>query len=317
MTLDANVTETLWVQKYRPRKVSDTILPVATKAKFQKFVDENNSPNLLLSGGPGTGKTTVAKAMLDEIGCDYIVINGSLNNGIDVLRHDISNFASSVSFSGGRKFVIVDEADYLNSNSIQPALRNFIEEYSKNCGFIFTCNFRNRIIPPLRSRFTEINFAIEKDDRPKLAAQFFKRVSSILKNEGIEFEPAVVAKVLERHFPDFRRVLNELQGYAATGKIDAGIFTNLEGESVDELFEMLKAKKFTDMRKWVASNSDLDATELFRRFYDVANDKIELASMPGFVVTLGEYQFKHAFVADPEINLVAFLTEIMMESQFK
>lgn len=317
MSLDPNVNETLWVQKYRPRRVADTILPESTKSKFQKFVDEGNAPNLLLSGSPGTGKTTVAKAMLDEIGCDHIVINGSLNNGIDMLRTTVSNFASSVSLAGGRKFVIVDEADYLNSNSVQPALRNFIEEYSKNCGFIFTCNFKDRIIPPLRSRFTEINFGIKKDDRPRLAAQFFKRVTGILSNEKIEYDQATVAKVLERHFPDFRRVLNELQGYAATGKIDEGIFANLKSESVDELFDMLKAKKFTDMRKWVASNSDLDATELFRRFYDIASDRVELRSMPGFVVTLGEYQYKHAFVADPEINLVAFLTTIMMETDFK
>lgn len=317
MTIDSKQNEYLWAQKYRPQKVADTILPEKTKNIFQKFVDDKNVPNLLLSGSPGTGKTTAALAMLDQLGCDYIKINGSLNGGIDTLRTEISNFASSVSFSGGRKYVIIDEADYLTVNT-QTALRGFIEDYSKNCGFIFTCNFKNRIIEPLRgSRFSVVDFAIEKSERPKLAAQFFKRVLTILKNENIDADPQVVAKVIEQYFPDFRRVLNELQKFAAVGSIDEGILSSRKTESLDELFGYLKEKKFTEMRKWVADNSDQDANELFRKIYDEATNKIELKSMPGFCVTLADYMYKHAFVADPEINLVAFLTEIMIETSFR
>jgi DNA polymerase III delta prime subunit len=315
--IDSKQSEYLWAQKYRPQKVADTILPEKTKNIFQKFVDDKNVPNLLLAGSPGTGKTTAALAMLDQLGCDYIKINGSLNGGIDTLRTEISNFASAVSFSGGRKYVIIDESDYLTV-ATQTALRGFIEDYSKNCGFIFTCNFKNRIIEPLRgSRFSVVDFAIEKSERPKLAAQFFKRVMTILKNENVEADPQVVAKVIERHFPDFRRVLNELQKFAAVGSIDEGILSSKKTESLDELFGFLKEKKFTEMRKWVADNSDQDANELFRKIYDESTDRVELKSMPGFVVTLADYMYKHAFVADPEINLVAFLTEIMVETQFR
>jgi DNA polymerase III delta prime subunit len=255
--------------------------------------------------------------MLDELGCDYIIKNGSLNVNIDSIRYDISTFASAVSFSGGRKYVIFDEADYLNSANVQPALRNFIEEYSSNCGFIFTCNFKNRIIQPLRSRLSEIDFTIEASDRPQLALQFFKRVVAILDNEGVAYDKKVVAKIIEKHFPDFRRVLTELQSYSASGKIDEGIFVNLKQESIDELFALLKAKNFTEMRKWVAKNSDQDMNEMFRRIYDVATDKMEFRSQPGFVVTLADYMYKSNFVADQEINMVAFLTEVMIESEFK
>lgn len=312
-----DVNEFLWSQKYRPQKVADTILPEKTKSIFQKFVDDKNVPNLLLAGPPGTGKTTAAIAMLKELDCDYIKINGSLNGGIDTLRMEISNFASSVSFSGGRKYVIIDEADYLTINT-QTALRGFIEDYSKNCGFIFTCNFKNRIIEPLRdSRFSVVDFIIEKDERPKLAAQFFKRVMGILKAEGIDANQQVVAKVIEKHFPDFRRVLNELQKFAAIGRIDESVLSSKQDADLNVLFGYLKDKKFTEMRKWVADNSDQDANELFRAMYDLATEKVELKSMPGFVVTLADYMYKHSFVADPEINLVAFLTEVMMETSFK
>lgn len=317
MALDAKTEEILWVERYRPKTIEDTILPQKTKDVFQKFVSDGSIPNLLLTGGPGMGKTTIAKAMLEELGCDYIVKNGSLNVNLDTLRYEISTFASSVSFTGGRKYVILDEADYLNAANVQPALRNFIEEYSKNCGFIFTCNFKNRIIEPLRSRLSEVDFTIEKTDRPKMAAQFFKRVLQILDIENVNHDKKVVAKVIEKHFPDFRRVLTELQSYAASGNIDEGIFVNLKQESIEELFQMLKTKNFTGMRKWCADNSDQDTTEMFRVIYDTATEKVELKSLPGFIVTLADYMYKSNFVADPEINMIAFLTEVMMEASYK
>ncbi|MBT4995560.1 MAG: AAA family ATPase [Hellea sp.] len=317
MAVDAKANEVLWVERYRPQVIEDTILPQKTKDMFKKFVSDDSIPNLLLSGGPGVGKTTIAKAMLEEMGCDYIVKNGSLNVNIDTLRYDISTYASAVSLQGGRKYVIFDEADYLNAANVQPALRNFIEEFSSNCGFIFTCNFKNRIIAPLRSRLSEVDFSIETSDRPKLAMQFMKRVEAILETENVAHDKAVVAKVIQKHFPDFRRVLTELQSYAASGKIDEGIFVNLKQESMDTLFELLKAKDFTNMRKWVAKNSDQDMNEMFRRIYDMSNDKIEMRSMPGFVVTLADYMYKANFVADLEVNMVAFLTEIMIETSFR
>jgi DNA polymerase III delta prime subunit len=317
MSIDAKANEVLWVEKYRPQVINDTILPEKTKAMFKKFVADDSVPNLLLSGGPGVGKTTIAKAMLEEMGCDYIVKNGSLNVNIDTLRYDISTYASAVSLSGGRKYVIFDEADYLNAANVQPALRNFIEEYSSNCGFIFTCNFKNRIIAPLRSRLSEVDFTIETNDRPQLAMQFMKRVEAILETENVPYDKAVVAKVIQKHFPDFRRVLTELQSYAASGRFDEGIFVNLKQESMDELFKMLKSKAFTDMRKWVAKNSDQDMNEMFRRIYDMASNKVEMKSMPGFVVTLADYMYKANFVADLEVNMVAFLTEVMMEAEYK
>ena len=315
--LTVKVDEVLWVERYRPQLIDDTILPEKTKAMFKKFVNDGNVPNLLLSGGPGVGKTTIAKAMLEEMGCDYKIMNGSLNVNIDAIRYDVSTYASAVSLQGGRKYVIFDEADYLNAANVQPALRNFIEEYSSNCGFIFTCNFKNRIIQPLRSRLSEVDFSIETSDRPKLAMQFMKRVEAILEQESVAYDKAVVAKVIQKHFPDFRRVLTELQSYSASGKIDEGIFVNLKQESIDQLFSLLKEKNFTEMRKWVAKNSDQDMNEMFRRIYDVANDKVEMKSMPGFVVTLADYMYKANFVADQEINMIAFLTEIMMEASFK
>jgi len=315
--IEAKANEVLWVEKYRPRRIDDTILPEKMKDTFRKFVSDGNVPNLLLTGGPGVGKTTIAKAMLEELGCDYIVKNGSLNVNIDSIRYDISTFASAVSLQGGRKYVIFDEADYLSAANVQPALRNFIEEYSSNCGFIFTCNFKNRLIAPLRSRLSEIDFSVEQTERPQLAMQFFKRVNTILEQENVDYDKKVVAKVIEKHFPDFRRVLTELQSYAASGKIDEGIFVNLKQESIDELFKYLDQKNFTEMRKWVAKNSDQDMNEMFRRIYDAAADKVEFRSLPGFVVTTADYLYKSNFVADQEINMVAFLTEVMIESEFK
>jgi len=315
--IDAKSNEVLWVEKYRPQVVADTILPTKTKETFQKFVSDGSVPNLLLTGGPGVGKTTIAKAMLEELGCDYIVKNGSLNVNIDTLRYDISTFASAVSLTGtGRKYVIFDEADYLNAANVQPALRNFIEEYSSNCGFIFTCNFKNRIISPLRSRLSEVDFSIDTADRPMMAMEFFKRVKAILEQEEVEYDPKVVAKVIEKHFPDFRRVLTELQSYAASGKIDEGIFVNLKQESIDDLFRLLKGKQFTEMRKWVANNSDQDMNEMFRRIYESCSQKVILQSQAGFIVTLADYMYKSSLVADQEINMVAFLTEVMIECEY-
>jgi DNA polymerase III delta prime subunit len=309
--------EFLWVEKYRPRKVEDTILPAELKNTFQKFVDQKEIPNLILAGGPGIGKTTIAKSMLEELGCSYIVINGSMNGNIDTLRNEIKNFASTVSFVGGRKYVILDEADYLNPQSTQPALRNFMEEYSNNCGFILTCNFLNRIIAPLHSRCSVIQFKIASTDKPKLATQFFKRVESILQSEQVEYDSKVVAELVKKHFPDFRRVLNELQRYSATGKIDTGLLANVTEVSMKKLLEAIGEKDFTTMRKWVVDNLDNESSVLFRNFFDHAVDYFSPQSIPELVVLLGEYQYKSAFVADQEINMVAFLTEVMASCEVK
>ena len=312
-----NEGEFLWTEKYRPQTIEDTILPDSFKQTFKKFVEQGNIPNLILSGSAGVGKTTVAKAMLKELGYDYYVINGSLNGNIDTLRTEIQNFASTISFSGGRKYVILDEADYLNANSTQPALRNFMEEYSKNCGFILTCNYINKIIDPLRSRCAVIEFKIPKKEMPNLALQFMKRVTKILKQENIEFDNNVVAEVITKYFPDCRRILNEMQRYSATGKIDTGILVNFSEETIKSLVAHMKTKNFTGLRKWVAENSDIGTAELFRRLYDIASDVITPQSVPQLVLHLANYQYKDAFVADHEINLVACFTEIMVDCEFK
>ena len=309
--------EFLWVEKYRPKKIEDCVLPNSTKAAFKQFVDNKEIPNLLLGGTAGTGKTTAAKAMLEEIGCDYIVINGSMNGNIDTLRTEIKNFASTVSFTNSRKYVILDEADYLNPNSTQPALRNFMEEYSKNCGFILTCNFKNRIIEPLHSRCSVIEFKITNTEKPKIASCFFKRVCNILKTENVEFDEKVIAEVITKHFPDFRRVLNELQRYSAVGKIDTGILANQFDTNIKTLLNHMKKKSFKDVRIWVSENSDMDSSEFFRAVYDNANEIVKPQSLPQLIVTLADYQYKNAFVADQEINIMACLIEIMSEADFK
>lgn len=306
--------EFLWVQKYRPRTVADTILPKDLKDTFQKFVDDKNVPNLLLAGRAGVGKTTIARAMLDELGADYIVINGSMNGNIDTLRVDIQNFASTVSFSGGRKYVILDEADYLNANSTQPALRNFMEEFSKNCGFILTCNFVNRIIEPLHSRCSVVNFTINSSDRPKLAAQFFKRTLGILDAENVKYEQKAVAELINSYFPDWRRVLNELQRYSATGSIDSGILRNKSSETIEQLITAMKSKNFNDARKWVAENSDIDSATLYRSLYDVIPTKVNsTSSVADSIIILAEHEYKEAFVANPEINRMAAIITLMAE----
>lgn len=309
--------EFLWVEKYRPRTIEETILPNELKTIFQTFVNQNNVPNLILTGRAGVGKTTVAKAMLEQLGCDYIVINGSMNGNIDTLRNEIQQFASSISFNAGRKYVILDEADYLNPNSTQPALRNFMEEYSKNCGFILTCNYKNKIIEPLHSRCSVVEFKIPKDDKVKLAMEFFKRASDVLKTEDIPFEQKAVAAVVERYFPDFRRTLNELQRYSATGKIDTGILTNFQENKFLNLIAYIKDKNFTNVRKWVGEHTDIEDHILFRQLYDTSSEHVKSSSIPQLVLIIADYQYKASFVADREINLVACLTEIMVEVEFK
>lgn len=306
----------LWVEKYRPTTVDDTVLPPELKATFKQFVAAGSIPNITLSGGPGIGKTTVAKAMCDELGADFIVINGSMNGNIDTLRNEIQNFASSVSLAGGRKYVILDEADYLNANSTQPALRNFMEEYSKNCGFILTCNFPGKLLEPLLSRAPVIDMAIKKKDLPGLASQFFKRLTVILDQEGIEYEQAVLAELIKKYLPDWRKVLNTVQRYAATGKIDTGILANLQGASIKELVGMMKDKKFSEIRKWVGENLE-DSASIFRKFYDTAADYFDVASQAQLVMIIAKYQYQTAFVADHEINMTAFLTECMIELNFQ
>ena len=305
----------LWVEKYRPRKLDDCILPVDQKKVFQDMVEKDEIQNMLLCGSAGVGKTTIARALCEELGTDYIIINGSEESGIDVLRTKIKQFASTVSFSGKTKVVILDEADYLNPNSTQPALRAFIEEFSANCRFIFTCNFKNRIIPPLHSRCAVIEFKIGKEERPKIAARFFKRVNEILTNEKVEADPKVVAKVLEKHFPDYRRVLNELQRYASSGKIDEGILVNMGEVNMQDLISALKDKDWKKMRTWVVNNLDNDPQTLFRKIYDTLLDSV--VQVPQLVLLLADYQYKAAFCADQEINLVACLTEIMASVEFK
>ena len=307
----------LWVEQYRPKDIGSCVLPNKLKDTLTEFVSEGNLPNLILSGGPGVGKTTAAKAMLEQIGATYMMINGSEESGIDVLRTKIKNFASTVSLEGGRKYIILDEADYLNPQSTQPALRGFIEEFHKNCGFILTCNYKNRIIQPLHSRCSTIDFNIPKSEKPTLAKQFMARVISILNENKIEYEPRVVAEVINKHFPDWRRVLNELQRYSVSGKIDAGILVNISETNIKNLMEGMKKKEFTNVRKWVVDNLDNDPTRLFRKLYDNLYNYVDGGSIPHVVVILGEYQYKSAFVADQEINLMACLTEIMGAAKFK
>ena len=295
----------LWVEKYRPQTVSDTILPDDLKTTFQQFVDQNNVPNLLLTGRAGVGKTTVAKAMLNQIGADFITINGSMNGNIDTLRIDISNFASSVSFTGGRKYVILDEADYLNANSTQPALRNFMEEFSKNCGFILTCNFKNRIIEPLHSRCSVVEFNISNKDKPKIAADFFKRVCGILDDEGIQYDKKSVAEVVQLYFPDWRRVLNELQRYGSTGRIDAGILASKSSDNISSLISLMKEKNFTAARKWVAENSDIDSAVLYRQLYDILPSKISSTQSiaDSIIILLSTNTKKHSLLTQRSTEL--------------
>ena len=305
----------LWVEKYRPRKVEDCILPDNIKKTFQEYVDRKEIPNLLLSGSPGVGKTTIAKALCNEVGCDHIVINGSDESGIDVLRNKIKNYASTVSLTGGRKVIIIDEADYLNPNSTQPALRGAIEEFSSNCSFIFTCNFKNRIIAPIHSRCTVIDFKIN-GNKAKLATHFLKRTEWILSEEKVKYSKDVVAAVIMKHFPDNRRILNELQRYGVSGTIDEGILASVSDIQTKELIVALKEKDFGSARKWVTNNLDNDPTLVYRKLYDSMYDYLKPSSIPQTVLILAKYQYQSAFVSDQEINLVACLIELMADCEF-
>ena len=307
----------LWVEQYRPKTVNECILPKTLKTQLQSYVDKQDVSNLILSGGPGVGKTTAARAMLEQIGATYMFINGSEESGIDVLRTKIKNFASTVSLDGGRKYLILDEADYLNPQSTQPALRGFIEEFHQNCGFILTCNYKNKLIAPLHSRCGVVDFTIPKSEKASLAHQFFQRAISILQENEIKYNEKVVAELINNHFPDWRRILNELQRYSVSGQIDAGILVNLGEKSIKELMGMMKNKEFTNVRKWVVENIDNDPDTLFRAVYDNLYEYLDSSTIPHVVVILGEYQYKNAFVADAEINMVACLTEIMARGKFK
>jgi len=310
--------EFLFVEKYRPKTIEDTVLPASIKATFFDFVKNGEIPNLLLTGPAGVGKTTVARALCNEINADYIVINGSDEGRlIETLRTKIKNFASTVSLSDSAKVVILDEADYISAESVQPALRNFIEEFSSNCRFIFTCNYKNRIIPPLHSRTTVIDFTIPKGEKPRLAAVFLARLFEICSQEGIEYDTQVLVELISKFFPDFRRVLNEVQRYGASGVIDSGILTTLSEEKLTPLINMVKDKQWTDMRKWVGQNSDNDFSTMYRKLFNALEPRLEPHSIPAAVLLVADYQYKSAFATDDEIAFVACLTEIMRECKFK
>ncbi len=307
----------LWVEKFRPDNIDDCVLPVEIKNVLNNIVNTGEVPNLLLFGTSGIGKTTVAKALCNQLGCDWLMINGS-NEGrmIDTLRTTITNYASTVSFSGGKKIIIIDEADYMNRESVQPAMRGLIEEFSNNCRFIFTCNYKNKILPALHSRCSVIDFRIRREDKPELAQKFSEVATKILDSEGIKYKPDVVAKLVVRYFPDFRRVLNELQNNAVSGQIDASILDASSNENFNQLIGFLKEKDFSEMRKWVAQNIDNDHVGLYRQVYDSMFSNIKKQSVPDAVLIVADYSYKSAFVADQEINMVACLTELMMQCEF-
>ena len=307
----------LWVEKYRPKNINDCVLPNETKKIFLDFVNNKEIPNLLLCGTAGVGKTTVAKALCNELDADFVLINGSEERNIDTLRVKIKQFASTVSLSGGPKIVILDEADYLNPQSTQPALRGFIEEFSKNCRFIFTCNYKNRIIPPLHSRCSVVDFTIESSQKPQIANQIFQRTLQILTEENIDYNEKVVVELINKFFPDFRRVLNELQKYSSSGTIDSGVLSNLDDESLNEVIGFIKNKEFSKMRKWVALNIHNDPQAIYRKIYDSLFTKMENNSIPQAIIILSDYTYKSAFVADQEVNMVACMTELMMECKIK
>jgi DNA polymerase III delta prime subunit len=311
------MSEYLYVEKYRPHKIEDCILPERLKSVFQEYVTKGDIPNLMLTGTAGCGKTTVAKAMCEEIGCNFLFINSSDERGIDTLRTKIKGYASTVSLTGGRKVIILDEADYLTPEA-QAGLRGAIEEFSENCSFIFTCNFKARLIDALHSRCSVIDFALKGNEKAQMAAQMFKRLSVILKEEDITYDKDVLGKIVQRYFPDYRRTLNELQRYSTSGNIDAGVLSQVESvRKLDDLIKALKDKDFSTMRKWVVNNSDIDQSRIFRSIYDNLCTYLKPETVPVAVVTLAKYQYQAAFVADQELNLVACLTELMVECEVK
>lgn len=308
-------TSFLWTEKYRPKKVEEVILPDRLKQTFQQFVASGNLPNLVLAGPAGCGKTSIAVAALMQLGCQYLMINGSMEGDINTLRTKIKEFASTMSFTGGRKYVIIDEADYLTANT-QAALRNFMEEFEKNCGFILTCNYKHRIIPELFSRASSVDFIFTKEESKKMLVEMFKNVQNILKLELVEFNQKAVAEVLKKYFPDFRKVVNELQWYSASGKIDQGILVEFDSAQFTKLVKLLKEKKLSEIRQWVIDNPYEDQL-LFRTLYDSLNTIVTPASIPPIILIIAKYQYQSAFVADKEINLVAALIEIMIEAEFQ
>ena len=313
------MSDFIWVEKYRPQTIEECILPESTKKTFQSFLDKGEIPNMLLAGPPGIGKTTVAKALCRELGVDCYVINGSDEGRfLDTVRNNAKNFASTVSLTSDskHKVIIIDEADN-TSNDVQLLLRAFIEEFAGNCRFIFTCNYKNKILEPLHSRCAVVEFGIKGKDRQSIAAQFFKRLQEILGAEGVQYEPKVLVELINKHFPDWRRVLNEIQRYSVSGKIDSGILATFSDIAVNELVKNLKGKNFAEVRKWIVSNLDNDTTVLMRRIYDACYSSLTNATVPAAVLIIAKYQYQAAFVADQEINMLACLTEIMVECEFK
>ena len=307
--------EFLWVEKYRPSTIEECILPKELKATFKQILETGELPNMMFTGTAGVGKTTVARALCEELDLDYIIVNGSEDGNIDTLRGKIKQFASTVSLQGGYKVVILDEADYLNPQSTQPALRGFIEEFSNNCRFILTCNFKNRIIEPLHSRCSVYEF--NGTNKVELATQFMKRLEYILTEEKVSFNTSVLAELIMKYIPDWRRVINECQRYGMSGSIDSGILVTLSESSIKDLMKDLKNKNFKGMRKWVSDNIDMEPAVLFRMIYDNMMEYVSDEYIPQLVITLAEYQYKNAFVADHELNTVACLTEIMAQGKFK
>ena len=306
----------LWVEEFRPSTVDDLVLPENIKSTFRSIIGEDKIPNLILSGSAGTGKTSAAIVLCKELNCDYLMINGSDEGRlIETLRNKLTQYCSSVSMSGGRKVVIIDEADYMTPDSVQPAMRGFIEKFSSNCSFIFTCNFKNRIIEPIHSRCAVIDYSAS--DSQQMCADFMERCNFILKEEGIESDPKVVAELIMKHFPDFRRVLNELQRYSVSGKIDSGILINISDTNMNELSESLKTKNFKSVRSWVVNNLDNDPQKIYRKIYDKLYEKCDPNSIPQIILVIADYQYKSAFVGDQEINLMACLVEIMSNAKFK
>jgi len=307
----------LWVEKYRPKTINDCILSNTIKGTLNDLVKEERVPNLMFTGPAGVGKTTVARAICDMTSSDYIIINGSDEGRmIDTLRTKMTQFCSTISLQGGRKVVIIDEADYMNPDSVQPAMRGFIEKFAENCSFIFTCNFKNRIIEPIHSRCAVVDFTLKKDEKPEIASQFLIRCGNILSEENIEHDKRVVIELINKHFPDFRRVINELQRYSTSGTIDSGILANIGEINLNELIVALREKNFPKMRQWVTSNVDNDPASVYRKIYDKLYEVLDKSSIPQAVLIIADYQYKSAFVADQEINLVACLIELMAECEF-